>query len=173
MILAINANISASFKNEGSCSSENRGLQTADLRLFLRASDSNMPAPVTDTIVLGGINTFEAHAVDVPSHNAFNEKIRLSSAENRDSKDGAQVDESEIKAAPQYGGDAHEKDNGSEDVIIVTGTDAAQHLLPMRDDGDSALTFRSLFLATILSAFQAVMTQIYNVSERFTRLGVN
>jgi hypothetical protein len=125
-----------------------------------------MPAPVTDTIILGGVNTFEAHAVEVPSHQAINEKIRLSSAENRDSKDGGLVHDNEIKPVPQYDGDDHEKDTGSGDPIIVTGADAAQHLLSIRDDGDSALTFRSLFLATILSAFQAVMTQIYYVSER-------
>ncbi|SMR48174.1 unnamed protein product [Zymoseptoria tritici ST99CH_1E4] len=46
-------------------------------------------------------------------------------------------------------------------AIIVTGTDAANHLLSLRDDKDPALTFRSIFLASILSSFQAVMTQIY------------
>ncbi|KXT14950.1 hypothetical protein AC579_4388 [Pseudocercospora musae] len=49
-----------------------------------------------------------------------------------------------------------------DNVIIITGEDAAAYLLPMRDDGDPAVTLRSLFLATGLSAFQAVMTQIYN-----------
>lgn len=48
-------------------------------------------------------------------------------------------------------------------AIIVTGTDAANHLLSLRDDKDPALTFRSIFLASILSSFQAVMTQIYYV----------
>ncbi|KAL7893519.1 OPT oligopeptide transporter domain-containing protein [Trichoderma sp. SZMC 28014] len=53
------------------------------------------------------------------------------------------------------------QDNASDDVIIVTGADAAEHLLPLRDDREPSLTFRSLFLATCLSAFQAVMSQIY------------
>lgn len=48
-----------------------------------------------------------------------------------------------------------------EHVIIKTGADASGHLLPLRDDYDPALTFRGLFLATALSAFQAVMSQIY------------
>ncbi|KAK4140253.1 OPT oligopeptide transporter [Dichotomopilus funicola] len=52
-------------------------------------------------------------------------------------------------------------DADSDDVIIITGQDAAQHLLPLRDDGEPALTFRGVVLATILSAFQAVMYQIY------------
>lgn len=55
------------------------------------------------------------------------------------------------------------QDNASDDVIIVTGADAAEHLLPLRDDREPSLTFRSLFLATCLSAFQAVMSQIYQV----------
>lgn len=54
-----------------------------------------------------------------------------------------------------------EPDN--DDAIIITGSDAALHLLPLRDDGDASLTFRSMVLATGLSAFQAVMTQIYIV----------
>ncbi|CAK7222520.1 hypothetical protein SCUCBS95973_004869 [Sporothrix curviconia] len=49
-----------------------------------------------------------------------------------------------------------------DDAIIITGADASTHLLPLRDDYDASLTFRSVLLATVLSAFQAVMTQIYN-----------
>lgn len=55
------------------------------------------------------------------------------------------------------------QDNASDDVIIITGADAAAHLLPLRDDGEPSVTFRSLFLATCLSAFQAIMSQIYQV----------
>lgn len=58
--------------------------------------------------------------------------------------------------------ESDEKQDG--DVIIRTAQDAATHLLPLRDDFDPALTFRSLFLATGLAAFQAVMYQIYMVS---------
>ncbi|KAK8213651.1 putative oligopeptide transporter [Phyllosticta capitalensis] len=52
--------------------------------------------------------------------------------------------------------DAH-----SDSDVIVTGADAARRLLSLRDDFDSVITFRSLFLATILCGFQAVMYQIY------------
>ena len=58
--------------------------------------------------------------------------------------------------------DLEDKQDG--EVIIKTAKDAATHLLPMRDDFDPALTFRSIFLATGLAAFQAVMYQIYMVS---------
>jgi hypothetical protein len=40
----------------------------------------------------------------------------------------------------------------------------------LRDDFESALTFRSLFLASILSAFQAVVFQIYQVSPQSSDL---
>ncbi|KAI9172645.1 opt oligopeptide transporter [Paramyrothecium foliicola] len=58
-------------------------------------------------------------------------------------------------------GEGDDSDRESKEVIIITGQDAAAHLLPLRDDGDSALTFRSLFLASVLSCFQCVMYQIY------------
>lgn len=52
-----------------------------------------------------------------------------------------------------------------EDRIIITGSDAAHYLLPLRDDGDDALTLRSFILGTLVAAFQAAMNQIYMVSE--------
>lgn len=127
-----------------------------------------MPAPNVDTIVLGGVNAMIGNVSDIPSHEAINEKIRLShSVEERElPKDGALVEDFEIKTVPVSDGDEHDKeDSDNEDAIIITGADAAQHLLSMRDDGDSALTFRAMFLATGLSGFQASMYQIYNVSH--------
>ncbi|SPO06346.1 related to peptide transporter [Cephalotrichum gorgonifer] len=62
-------------------------------------------------------------------------------------------------------------DTDNEDAIIITGADAALHLLPMRDDHETALTFRSLFLASILSCFQAVMTQIYQFKPTQVTIG--
>ncbi|KAJ5580680.1 hypothetical protein N7450_006981 [Penicillium hetheringtonii] len=54
-----------------------------------------------------------------------------------------------------------ESDRDSADVVIITGADAATHLVPLRDDFDNVLTFRSIILATGLACFQAVMNQIY------------
>lgn len=68
----------------------------------------------------------------------------------------------EIQPVGNYG---VESDRESADVVIVTGADAALHLLPLRDDFDRALTVRSMFLATGLSCFSAVMYQIYQVGE--------
>lgn len=115
-----------------------------------------MPSPVDDTV--------EAEVVSVPSHEDINEKIHLAVDDEKSGKHGAL--DTEIKAVPPplYDSENHDKDSDSDDVIIITGADAAAHLLPLRDDGEPALTFRSLFLATGLSGFQAVMTQIYNVS---------
>jgi hypothetical protein len=60
--------------------------------------------------------------------------------------------------------DLQEK-HDDEAAIIRTGADASKHLLPLRDDFDPALTFRSIVLATGLAAFQAVMYQIYQVCQ--------
>jgi hypothetical protein len=108
-------------------------------------------------------------AAEVPGHQEAEpvaEKAPLSTEEAKKIKEGI-LDSPEIRAVPPaYDADnsSQDKDNGSDDVIIVTGSDAAAHLLPLRDDGEPALTFRSIFLATILSGFQAVMYQIYYVS---------
>ncbi|THY68615.1 peptide transporter [Aureobasidium pullulans] len=61
---------------------------------------------------------------------------------------------------PDSASDDFEKTDNP-DHIIITGADAAAHLLPLRDDGDASVTFRGIFLASCLSAFQAVMNQIY------------
>lgn len=71
---------------------------------------------------------------------------------------------STVKVAVNPTSSDNDKHSDSDDAIIVTGADAAAHLLPLRDDGDSALTFRGLLLASGLACFQAVMHQIYTVS---------
>lgn len=122
-----------------------------------------MVAPSPDTII-GAYNPVEAKVAPAPTHEAIDEKVRLAVDDKEiiTGKEGAVVRDNEIQAAlPIYDGDDPEKDN-NQDVIIITGADAAAHLLPLRDDGEPALTFRSIFLGTILSAFQAVMYQIYN-----------
>jgi len=126
-----------------------------------------------NTIMASAINPLEGKVIEVPSHQAVNEKkIVTASAPEKlgiaTEKEGGAYDSSEIQAAPplyDVGShhDSDEKDTGSEDVIIITGADAAAHLLPMRDDHEPALTFRSIFLASVLSCFQAVMYQIYQV----------
>jgi hypothetical protein len=49
---------------------------------------------------------------------------------------------------------------GVAEVVINSGADVAEHLLPLRDDFDPAVTFRSIVLATVISGFRGVMTQI-------------
>ena len=100
----------------------------------------------------------------VPRHkeiHAINEKRHEIIGNGELTKDG----ELEIKAAPVYDSDSHNNlgKGDSEDQIIITGEDAAKYLLPLRDDQQPSLTFRSLFLSTILAGFQATMYQIYSV----------
>ncbi|KAK4243546.1 OPT oligopeptide transporter [Corynascus novoguineensis] len=115
-----------------------------------------MTAPAADTTVVVEVpQPGEAEDISEKGHLAADD-------EKKAVKDG--VPESpEIEAIPPaYDNESNQsKDDGSDDIRIVTGADAAAHLLPLRDDGGQALTFRSILLATILSAFQAVMYQIY------------
>lgn len=99
-------------------------------------------------------------------HEVVDEKARAR-AEDIDAGSGKEGGlETTISPAPLPQYDSQEKGSDDEGAIIITGADAAAHLLPMRDDGEPALTFRSLFLATVLSAFQAVVSQIYTVSSK-------
>jgi len=95
------------------------------------------------------------------------EKQAVASPDSVDDEVGKVAATGDIKAEEPHSPTAPSSKEGDverDDVIIITGSDAAAHLLPLRDDFDPVLTFRSIFLATILSGFQAVMSQIYTVS---------
>ncbi|KAJ5631296.1 OPT oligopeptide transporter [Penicillium longicatenatum] len=98
-------------------------------------------------------DSLDEGVVSVSGHDVFDEKTTI----NVTSKGDHQLTTTSFGSG-EIGG---EDDRNSDDVIIVDGVDAANHLLPMRDDGDPALTFRSLILASGLACFQAVMYQIY------------
>lgn len=125
-------------------------------------------AGIDQAVIVGGLNPVENKVFSVPTHSAADEKEVIAVGAARADTDGTLGDD-KIKAAPSAGDDGdHDKEEddsrSSDEVIIITGADAARHLLPLRDDFDTALTFRSLFLASGLSCFQAVMSQIYTVS---------
>lgn len=125
-----------------------------------------MPNSATNqAIVIGGLNPVEGKVFSVPTHPAVDEKEVITSDDARPASNATL--EGNTKEAPSPGdADYHdEAEEGNDNVIIITGQDAARYLLPMRDDHDPALTFRSLFLASGLSCFQAVMSQIYTVSQ--------
>ncbi|KAJ5782256.1 hypothetical protein N7457_004030 [Penicillium paradoxum] len=82
-------------------------------------------------------------------------EISVSSKEAIEDKTGVAVIATKDEAVPAS------DDGENSEAIIVTGADAAIHLLPLRDDFDSVLTFRSILLASGLACFQAVMYQIY------------
>lgn len=119
----------------------------------------------TDNIVLGGLDAIEGKALALPSHQAevVNDKIDKSRNDAVTTDDD--ILEQDVKTGQGLSyNDEKKGDPDNEDAIIVTGYDAAQHLLPLRDDFEPALTFRSIVIASCLSAFQAVMSQIYTVS---------
>lgn len=109
--------------------------------------DSSEPVGGPDAPVATQISSYELPPT--PAYNAVDKK-------------GAQEPEITVVQTPDS---ASDDDKHDPDQIIVTGADAAVHLLPLRDDGDPSVTFRGIFLASCLSAFQAVMNQIYTVSH--------
>ncbi|KAB8298651.1 hypothetical protein EYC80_000829 [Monilinia laxa] len=121
-----------------------------------------MPAANTDISVVGAFNPVEGHIIPVPTHGEIDEKLRMSAEDREISKETSDFATKELSDAS--------RDDNSDDVIIITGADAAAHLLPLRDDGQPALSFRSIVLATVLSGFQAVMYQIYSFKP--TSMGV-
>lgn len=127
-----------------------------------------MSKPIGDHLVVAGVNPVGGHVEELPSHQAINEKMSLNI--DRDEEKRAADPEKDggdhgIKAVSDDDDDSrHDKDEEvPEGQIIITGLDAATYLLPLRDDFQPALTFRSLFLASGLCCFQAVMSQIYSV----------
>lgn len=120
-----------------------------------------MPNPITDAIVVGAFNPMEGKVISIPTHHSANEK---EAHPEHVTQTGKNI-ETSIQAAPALSdADINEKEEEDrDDKIIITGADAALYLLPLRDDADPSLTFRSLFLASGLSCFQAVMYQIYTV----------
>ncbi|KAH7391668.1 OPT oligopeptide transporter [Cadophora sp. MPI-SDFR-AT-0126] len=110
-----------------------------------------------DQIMLGGVNPIEGKVSTLPSHDAINEKIRTSVTVEKGDVEG------DIKpVSPEDLSDNGKESDTDDEVIIITGEDAARYLLPLRDDFEPALTFRAMVLATILCGFQAVMYQIYS-----------
>ena len=44
--------------------------------------------------------------------------------------------------------------------VITTGHDVSRFVVDIRDDGDTALTFRSIFLGTIFAGMSAALSQV-------------
>ncbi|KAJ5570226.1 OPT oligopeptide transporter [Penicillium hispanicum] len=96
----------------------------------------------------------QGNGLSVASHDAIDEKTAVAVVTG---KEDPKISETSFPSSE----DGSESDRDSDEQIIITGADAADHLLPLRDDGDPAITFRSVVLASGLSCFQAVMYQIY------------
>ncbi|EED14685.1 oligopeptide transporter, putative [Talaromyces stipitatus ATCC 10500] len=116
-----------------------------------------MSANVVERKVAADLN------VDASSDSVISEEVRAAPNNSATVEKQALADDEEIQPDPPVYNpdDDYDKDETRHDTIIITGADAAKHLLPLRDDRQPSLTFRSIFLATVLSGFQAVMSQIY------------
>ncbi|KAL1885467.1 hypothetical protein Plec18167_000961 [Paecilomyces lecythidis] len=123
-----------------------------------------MPASAVDTVAVGVHDSTDSAISSSPSHQNVSNDGLAADKENI-SKEEAFVLDTELNAPPY-----HDDGTGDKETRIVTGADAAKYLLPLRDDGEPSLTFRCLFLASVLSCFQAVMTQIYYFKPTFVTI---
>ncbi|KAG7448856.1 oligopeptide transporter [Guyanagaster necrorhizus] len=56
----------------------------------------------------------------------------------------------------------YEKSHLNDEAIVTSGQDVSRFVVDVRDDSDPALTFRSLFLGTVIAGLGAALCQIYN-----------
>ncbi|KAI9896379.1 hypothetical protein N3K66_008551 [Trichothecium roseum] len=123
-----------------------------------------MPAITEDNpLALEKPSGLEGHVFPAPSHDdaIINEKDDAAAVKEGVLAPKVTDATSSSRSDPGDRDRDRDRDSDSDDAIIITGADAAAHLLPLRDDGDPVITFRSILLASGLACFQAVMTQIY------------
>ncbi|KAG5962636.1 hypothetical protein E4U57_006887 [Claviceps arundinis] len=107
----------------------------------------------------GGACVVPGKAVDVSTYPASGEKVVPTRS------DDVAVNDDEERVSD---------DEDRLDSVIVTGYDAAQYLLSLRDDFEPALTFRSIVVASAWNAARAVMShsaRLYSVSKTCRGLG--
>ena len=92
----------------------------------------------------------------------------MSSSEEIKEKLETVVDDSERKEI-QHSIDDHSLEDESKPIfhngepVITTGRDVSHFVVDIRDDGDTALTFRSIFLGTIFAGMGAALSQVSNL----------
>ena len=86
----------------------------------------------------------------------------MSSSEEIQEKLETIVDEKEL----QYNIDENSLEDDSKPIfhngepVITVGRDVSRYVVDIRDDEDSALTFRSMFLGTIFAGMSATLSQV-------------
>jgi hypothetical protein len=81
-------------------------------------------------------------------------------------KPGVDVDEKELQHNIQLQVDDRFLEDDSKPIlhngepVITTGHDVSRFVVDIRDDGDTALTFRSMFLGTIFAGMSAALSQV-------------
>ena len=94
-----------------------------------------------------------------------------------DEKDKQSTDKVEVSGPVFVALNQEKRERGEEEVqnkgehVIHNGRDVSDYLISDRDDGDACFTFRSITLGLVGSAFQAVLTQIYNFKPTQVTIG--
>ena len=90
----------------------------------------------------------------------------MSSSEVIKEKPMIDVDEKELQRSIQADDSSLEDDSQlvlhDGEPVITTGHDVSRFVVDIRDDEDTALTFRSIFLGTIFAGMSAALSQVSN-----------
>lgn len=86
-----------------------------------------------------------------------------------------QASQSSEKASQDLDGDSNEDDvvYVKGEPVITSGSDVSRFLVDVRDDGDPALTFRSLCIGTVFACLGAALCQVrlsFNISAKLSDL---
>lgn len=149
----------------------------------LQKSDGPLPSSRFLSLVLTMAHAQPAQDVGVPStvdlpvlsidEKAYaNEKAADSSDDVIDKVDLGDDNGSSLEKAYEGKQDGVTYVNG--EPVISSGADVSNFLLDIRDDGDSAITFRSLFLGTVFAGLGAALSQVRLLcSTRCSEINLN
>lgn len=102
------------------------------------------------------------------SANSIDEKADARPAEKHTSSDSS-LEHSKLESAPPYYDDDDQVQYVNGEPVISSGKDVSRFLVDPRDDGDPAITFRSLFIGTIFAGLGAALCQVRRNSDPIVR----
>lgn len=111
-----------------------------------RISESELPT-------LASLPT--AHAL--PTDDILKEKASSNEKDNTSESVELADEKAEFQA---YSGDDEQAEYRNGEPIITTGRDVSRFAVDIRDDGDAALTFRSMFIGTMFAGMGAALCQV-------------
>ncbi|KAF5311075.1 hypothetical protein D9619_007886 [Psilocybe cf. subviscida] len=115
-----------------------------------RISESELPT-------LASLPTTHA----LPTDDILKEKASSNGKDSASESIEVADEKADFNAYSSYDGGDEQPEYRNGEPIITTGRDVSRFAIDTRDDGDAALTFRSMFLGTMFAGMGAALCQIY------------